>query len=120
VVGRHLVPALLLFTVTGCLVPLPWPAAIPVAIVGTALATAAVISATQPPPPRVVYVVPQEHPGYAWQPGYWTRQNDQWVWIEGRWIAVPPGYTWAPTHWEQASDGSWHLVAGSTVPVAPP
>ena len=102
VLARRLVPPLLLATLTGCFVPLPWPAAIPVAIVGTALVTAAVISATPPPPPRVVYVVPAEHPGYAWQPGYWSRQNDQWIWVEGHWIPLRPGYGWTPTHWEHA------------------
>ncbi len=120
VVARWLTSFLLALTATGCFVPLPWPAAIPVAIVGSALVTAAVISATPPPPPRVVHVVPAEHPGYAWQPGYWTRQDGQWVWVEGRWVALQPGYTWAPTHWERTPDGSWQLIPGSMVPVPAP
>jgi hypothetical protein len=104
-----------------CYVPLPWQVAVPLAVVGTAaVVTAAVVSATAPPPPpRVVYVQAAEHPGYAWQPGYWTRQDNRWVWVEGRWIALQPGFNWAPTHWEQAPDGSWRLIQGSWVPVPP-
>jgi hypothetical protein len=80
-----------------------------------AIVTAAVVSLAAPPPPRVV-VVPAERPGYSWQPGYWTRDGDDWVWVEGRWIALPPHYRWAPSHWEQAPDGSWHLLPGHWVP----
>ncbi|MGZ6123792.1 MAG: YXWGXW repeat-containing protein [Myxococcales bacterium] len=38
---------------------------------GTAILTAAIVSAAQPPAPRVVYA-PPPRPGYTWQPGYWT------------------------------------------------
>jgi hypothetical protein len=87
------------------------------AIVGTAIVTAAVVSATQPPPPRVVYV-PEPRPGYAWQSGYWTLDQGQWVWVEGGWIPLQPGYTWSPAHWEPAPDGSWRLIPGQWVPAA--
>jgi hypothetical protein len=86
----------------------------PLALATTALVTAAIVSTVEPPPPRVVYV-PQPRPGYAWQPGYWTRQNGDWVWVEGQWIALQPGYAWAPTHWEQLPDGTWQLVPGHWV-----
>jgi hypothetical protein len=85
------------------------------AVVEAALITAIVVSATQPPPPRVVYVPPPRM-GYVWQPGYWTTQDNQWVWVEGTWIAEQPGYRWAPAHWEQVPDGSWRLVQGQWVP----
>lgn len=84
------------------------------AVAETAFVTALVVSASQPPPPRVVYV-PESRPGYAWQPGYWTLEQGQWVWIEGQWIAVQPGYEWSPTHWEQAPDGTWRLVPGQWI-----
>lgn len=89
------------------------------AVVGTAIVTAAVVSATPPPPARVVYV-PEPRQGYAWQPGYWTVQNNQWVWVDGHWVALQHGYNWAPTHWEQSPDGSWRLVPGQWVPVGAP
>jgi len=84
-----------------------------------AIITAAIVSSIPPPPPRVV-VVPAERPGYAWQPGYWTRVGDGWEWVDGRWIALPPHYRWSPSHWEQAPDGTWHLLPGHWVPVQPP
>jgi hypothetical protein len=84
----------------------------------TAIVTAVVVSATRPPPPRVVYV-PEPRAGYAWQPGYWTLDNGQWVWVEGQWIPLQPGYAWSPAHWEQAPDGSWKLLPGRWVATAP-
>jgi len=89
------------------------------AILGTAIVTAAVISATEPPRPRVVYMPPPRD-GYAWQPGYWTRQDDQWVWVEGQWLPVQQGYAWSPTHWERDPDGNWRLIPGRWLPDAPP
>ncbi len=91
--------------------------ALPFAIASTALFTAAVVSAAQPPPPRVVYV-PVERPGYTWQPGYWTLQDNNWVWVEGQWIALYPGYAWSTTRWQEMPDGSWQLVQGHWVAVA--
>jgi hypothetical protein len=87
----------------------------PFAVAATAITTAAIITASEPPPPRVVYV-PAPQPGYTWQPGYWTREGDAWVWVEGQWIAIQPGWVWSPTHWEQRPDGSWQLVQGRWVP----
>jgi len=92
------------------------PGAFPLALAETALVTAVIVSAVQPPPPRVVFV-PEPRPGYTWQPGYWTRQDDQWVWVEGQWIGLQPGYAWSATHWEQVPDGSWRLVPGHWVAV---
>ena len=85
--------------------------------IGAVIVTAAIISSIAPPPPRVV-VVPEPRPGWAWQPGYWTREGDDWAWVDGRWIQLPPDYQWAPTHWEQAPDGNWQLVPGRWVPVS--
>lgn len=88
------------------------------AILGTAIVTAAVVSATEPPPPHVMYL-PETRPGYAWQAGYWTREDDQWVWIDGQWVTLQPGYAWSPTHWEQEPEGSWRLRRGQWVPAPP-
>ena len=87
----------------------------PLAWLGAVIITAAVVSALAPPPPRVVYV-PPPRPGYAWQPGYWTREGDDWVWVDGQWVQLPPHYAWQPTHWEQAPDGTWRLVPGRWEP----
>lgn len=87
------------------------PAGLFVAMAGTALVTAAVVSAVRPPPPPI-FVVPEPRPGYVWQPGYWTLREGQWIWIDGDWIVAQPGYTWSPAHWERLSDGTWRLVPG--------
>ncbi len=84
------------------------------AFIGAAIVTAAIVSSIAPPPPRVVYV-PAPRPGFAWQPGYWSREGDEWIWVEGRWIELPPHYSWAPAHWEEAPDGNWQLVPGRWV-----
>ena len=108
--------SLILLSTTGCV---RGPLGLFAALVGTAVVTAAVVSASQPPPPRVVYV-PEQRPGYSWQAGFWFRDRDQWVWIEGRWIPTQPGYQWSPTHWERSPDGTWRLVPGQWLPSAPP
>jgi hypothetical protein len=88
------------------------------AAAGGALVTAAVISATRPPPPRVVYV-PESRPGYRWQPGYWMRDDERWIWVEGRWIADYPGYRWVPTHWVEDPDRQWRLEQGHWMATGP-
>lgn len=80
-----------------------------------ALVTAVIISAVQPPPPRVVFV-PEPREGYVWQPGYWTQGDGGWVWVDGGWVAQRPAYQFVPTHWEQMPDGRWQLVQGQWVP----
>jgi hypothetical protein len=85
----------------------------------TAIVTALIISATEPPPPRVVYM-PEPRQGYAWQPGYWTLHEGNWIWVDGGWVALQPGYGWAPAHWEHTPDGNWQLVPGHWVPVTAP
>ena len=81
------------------------------AMAGTAIVTAAIVSASQPPPPRVVYA-PPPRPGYSWQPGYWTKEHGDWVWMEGHWVACERDRVWVPSHWERAPDGYWELVPG--------
>ncbi|MBS2021869.1 MAG: YXWGXW repeat-containing protein, partial [Deltaproteobacteria bacterium] len=87
----------------------------------TALVTAAIVSSREPPPPRVVYM-PPPHPGYSWQPGYWTLDDGEWEWVDGHWVRNAPGWAWRPTHWVAMPDGRWRLVPGKwvRVPGAPP
>ena len=80
-----------------------------------ALVTAIIVSAVEPPPPRVVFVPPPQE-GYAWQSGYWTRQDDNWVWVDGGWVPAQPQMHYVPTHWQQQGDGSWQLVQAQWVP----
>jgi hypothetical protein len=89
------------------------------AMAATAIVTAVVVSHVAPPPPRVV-VVPEPRAGYVWQPGYWTLQDNQWVWVDGSWIEVREGYQWSPAHWESQPDGTWKLYPGHWVAVAVP
>ena len=84
------------------------------AMAGTAILTAAIVSSTQPPPPRVEYV-PEPRNGWVWQPGYWTLDEGEWVWIEGRWVPDYRGYFWVGPRWEQDPDGYWRLVPGHWV-----
>ncbi len=78
-----------------------------------AVVTAVIVSSIQPPPPRVVVV--ETRPGYVWQAGYWTRQGDQWVWMDGAYVQERPNYQWSPAHWEQGNDGAWRLIPGQWV-----
>ena len=89
------------------------------AVLGTAIVTAAIVSANPPPPPRVIYV-PEPRTGFTWQPGYWTIEGNAWVWVEGRWVSLHPGYYWSPTHWVGDPDGTWRLIPGQWIPVGPP
>ena len=89
------------------------------AVATTAIVTAAIVSTRPPPPPRVVYV-PDAREGYVWQPGYWTLQDQQWVWVDGSWIPLRQGYAWSPAHWVQQPDGNWGLIPGRWVPVNGP
>jgi hypothetical protein len=77
--------------------------------------TAVIVSAVAPPEPRVV-VVPPPQEGYVWQPGYWTRENNDWVWVDGGWVPLQASAHYVPTHWEQEQDGSWHLISAQWVP----
>ena len=92
------------------------PGAMLVAMAGTAIVTAAIVSAVSPPPPPRVVVVPPPHPGYVWQPGFWTRRGGQWIWVDGYWIVAQPRYRWVPTRWEPLPDGTWQLAPGRWVP----
>jgi len=89
------------------------------AVVGTSIITAAIVSSRPPPLPRVVYAPPPQ-PGYVWEPGYWSLEHDEWVWVEGRWIARYPGYDWQPSHWLEDPDGHWRLIPGHWVAISPP
>src|SRR5947209_452659 len=79
------------------------------AVVGTSIVTAAIVSSRPPPPPYTAASVPAPRRGYSWQPGYWVLENEEWVWVEGHWIARYPGYQWQPAQWVEDPDGHWQL-----------
>ena len=44
---------------------------------------------------------------------------EQWVWVDGSWIEMRQGYGWSPAHWVSQPDGTWRLIPGQWLPVAP-
>jgi len=100
-------PILLVLLLSGCMIR---GAGVIPAIIGTAIVTAAIVSAVGPPPPRIVYVEPRA--GYVYQRGYWTRDGDGWVWVDGQWESERPGYVWVSHHWDEQPDGTWRLIPG--------
>ena len=61
-----------------------------------------------PPPPRSEDV-PAQPPS---PDGHWEYQNNNYVWISGRWITRPqPSSEYVPPHWENRPEG-WVYVQG--------
>src|SRR5213082_3190421 len=67
----------------------------------------------QPPPPRVVRVVPaRPAPEFVWVEGYWypAGRSNHWKWHEGYWTRAPyPGAIWYSPRYEsgQYFEGYW-------------
>ena len=64
-----------------------------------------------PPPPRSEEIPPPP-PGQdsmvRWDPGHWRYTGNDWVWVQGHYIARPSQVAnWVPGHWAQAADGGW-------------
>ena len=67
-----------------------------------------VVRVERHPPARPEELSPtsQPYPDAVWQPGYWAWQNNQYVWINGRWDRPPrPGAVWVAPRWEQRDNG---------------
>jgi hypothetical protein len=67
-----------------------------------------VVRVVQEPPRRPEELSPtsQPFPDAVWLPGYWVWQNDQYVWLNGRWERPPhPGAAWVEPRWEQRENG---------------
>lgn len=65
-----------------------------------------------PPAPIVETVPPPPGAGYVWQPGYWSWNGVQWVWVPGTYVVAPyPGAVWVPGHWVSRPVG-WVWVGG--------
>jgi hypothetical protein len=65
-----------------------------------------------PPVPVVEPVPPPPAPGYAWQPGYWSWNGVQYVWVPGAYVVAPFVHAvWVPGAWVRRGPG-WAWVAG--------
>ena len=73
-----------------------------------------------PPPPHAEIMPPEPSKEHVWIPGYWERDPNKWVWVQGRWIKPPilPArwvngywmveegrYHWHPGHWGVGGSG---------------
>ena len=69
---------------------------------GSAIARTIVVEVA--PPPVRYEVVPAQRHGYAWAPGYWAWQRNQYVWVNGHSMRGRSGYRWMPDHWNQVGN----------------
>src|ERR1700755_1830091 len=53
------------------------------------------------PPPPQTEVVPAERTGYVWSPGYWSWQENHYVWVKGRWVEAHNGSQLGSAHLAQ-------------------
>lgn len=37
---------------------------------------------------------------YAWQPGYWTTYQSDWIWVPATYAWTPRGYVYVPGYWD--------------------
>ena len=65
-----------------------------------------------PPPPRYGMVGRAPGLGYVWTDGYWDRRNNNWFWVDGRWLRPPRARAvWVPGTWHQRGH-SWRFERG--------
>jgi hypothetical protein len=78
------------------------------------VARVGVVVGFAPPAPVVEVAPPPPAPGYVWQPGYWSWNGVQYVWVPGgyvvasyvhaawvpgAWVRHRPGWVWIAGHW---------------------
>src|ERR1700745_3856681 len=81
-------------------------------VAGPGVARAGVVVGFAPPAPVVETVPVPPAPGYVWQPGYWSWNGVQYVWVPG--VYVMPPYAravWVPGTWV-GRGGGWVGPAG--------
>jgi WXXGXW repeat (2 copies) len=66
-----------------------------------AVAVGVTIGPTRAPPPLRHEMRPRRpHPGWYWQPGYWSWHDGGYVWVAGVWVKPPrTGASWVSGHW---------------------
>jgi hypothetical protein len=78
--------------------------------------TAVIYSPAAPPPPRQETVPPP--PAYEtqlayWQPGHWTWDGNNYLWMPGEYVQRPqPQATWIPGQWLPQANGGYMWVEG--------
>jgi WXXGXW repeat (2 copies) len=81
-------------------------------IAGPGVARVGVVVGFAPPAPVVEVVPPSPAPGYVWQPGYWSWNGTQYVWVPGAYVVAPFVHAvWVPGAWVRHGPG-WIWVAG--------
>jgi hypothetical protein len=71
-----------------------------------------VVRTPAPPPPRAEYQPPPPNERVAWDPGHWTWNGRDYVWVAGHYIERPNvAMRWEPGHWVQRG-GGWVWVEG--------
>jgi hypothetical protein len=80
------------------------------------VARVGVVVGFAPPAPVVEVVPPPSAPGYVWQPGYWSWDGVQYVWVAGAYVVAPKvhavwvlgawvrpghGWVWRAGHWRR-------------------
>jgi hypothetical protein len=77
---------------------------------GAAAPARQIIVVEQPPAAQTEMIGVAPSTSHVWLPGYWSRQGDKWVWINGRWELRPAATaTYVPGHWEKRGTGFvWH------------
>lgn len=79
---------------------------------GPGFARVGVVVGIAPPAPVVEAVPAPPAAGYVWQPGYWSWNGVQYVWVPGAYVAAPyMGAAWIPGRWIRHGDG-WVWAAG--------
>jgi len=90
------VPALSIF-VSGCVTEQP---------LVQETRTREVMVVEAPPAPRMEVRSTIPSPAHEWIPGHWSRQSDEWVWIDGGWQVRPSGRTvYVPGGWQRRAGG---------------
>ena len=71
-----------------------------------------VVVTTDPPAPRHEVVTVAPSADHVWVKGYWSRQNDRWVWVPGHYQLRPrPAAVWVEGHWDHTTRG-WVWTPG--------
>jgi hypothetical protein len=84
----------------------------------TTTTTYRMIAPNPPPALREELIPPPPAATVTWEPGRWSWNNDQWVWVAGQYVPRPtPQAVWEPGHWVQQAngwlwvDGQWRMAA---------
>jgi WXXGXW repeat (2 copies) len=91
-------------------------AAAPTLAAAPGVAGIGVVVGVAPPAPVVEPVPSPPDPGYVWQPGYWSWNGVQYVWVPGAYVAAPTSTRYgSPEPWSgMAPAGCGSVGTGGT------